>query len=439
MKPLLMIAYHFPPDAAVGAIRTQKFVKYLPGQGWRPHVLTVKPEAYDAIDPGRLEDVGEANVIRAPQWTTPWELILRLRRTQPGAHQAEGDDRTGSNGGATSRLRQVARDLASTLNIPDRMNGWIIPAVAAGLGIMRRNHIKHIYATVPPFSVGAVGYILSCITGATLILDCRDLWTFFSREGVKPVPPHILWLNTRIERMILRRSAAIICTTKQARRQLCIDNPDLGLQSKAHVIFNGYDSDDVPTRKRTDDRLVISHMGEFYIGRDPSRFLCALAEVLKENSASSKRMRVDFYGPHFDGLAETVERLNLEDIVTIHGIVPYRQALQAAVDSDLLLLFQPRIEIMIPSKSFDYLAARQPILAFTDAGAVHELINECKAGICVRQDDVAGIKQVLHSLLQGELKLDKSLDLSPYERKAETTKLAGILENLTTVRPGNHT
>lgn len=428
MKPLLMIAYHFPPDAAVGAIRTQKFVKYLPEHGWRPHVLTVKPEAYETWDIARLEDVRDVSVIRTAQWTTPWDLIVKIRRMVRDTQPIEEDTRPSSNGGAKSRLRRLAMDLALTLSVPDRMNGWIIPAIAAGLHIISRHHIRHVYVTTPPFSVGIIGYVLSLLTGAKLILDCRDLWTFFPRAGIKPLPPHVLWLNTRIERTILRRASAVICTAEQARQQLCADNPDLGLQSKTHLILNGYDSDDIPTRKRSDDRLVISHMGEFYVGRDPNHFLCALAEVLREGHVPHERVRVDFYGPHFDGLAENVDRYGLKGIVHIHGIVPYKQALQAAVDSDLLLLFKPNIQVMIPSKSFDYLAARQPILAFTDKGAVQELISQCQAGVCVSQDDVPGIKRILHSFLNGGLVIDPTVDLSPYERKAGTAMLAGLLE-----------
>ncbi len=428
MKPLLMVAYHFPPDAAVGAIRTQKFVKYLPRHGWQPHVVTVNPDVYETWDIARLDDVRDASVVQAAQWPTPWDLIVKIRRMLKGMRPMEEDAGPGSNGGADSRLLRLAKDLASTLNVPDRMNGWIVPAIVSGLRLMRRHRIRHVYVTAPPFSVGVIGYVLSLLTGAKLILDCRDLWTYFPRAGIKPLPPHVLWLNTRIERTILSRAAAVICTAEQARQQLCADNPDLGLQSKTHLIFNGFDSDDIPARKRTDDRLVISHMGEFYIGRDPNHFLRALAEVLEEGHVQHGKIRVDFYGPHFDGLAENVERYGLKDVVHIHGIVPYRQALQAAVDSDLLLLFKPNIQVMIPSKSFDYLAARQPILAFTDKGAVQELISRCKAGACVSQDDVSGIKRVLHSFLKGNLKIDPSADLSPYERKAETAMLARLLE-----------
>ncbi len=40
-KKVLLIAYHYPPDMAIGAQRIGQFVKYLPGVGAEPFVLNV--------------------------------------------------------------------------------------------------------------------------------------------------------------------------------------------------------------------------------------------------------------------------------------------------------------------------------------------------------------------------------------------------------------
>ena len=49
MKKLLLVAYHFLPDAEVGVIRPAKFAKYLPEFGHEPYVITVKDRYYDGI------------------------------------------------------------------------------------------------------------------------------------------------------------------------------------------------------------------------------------------------------------------------------------------------------------------------------------------------------------------------------------------------------
>ena len=76
---ILFIAYHFPPDAAVGALRTQKFVKYLPQYGWQPFVLTVEDRHYSVHDPNRLIDIKQAIIQRTTFWRSPLQIYLNLR------------------------------------------------------------------------------------------------------------------------------------------------------------------------------------------------------------------------------------------------------------------------------------------------------------------------------------------------------------------------
>ncbi len=45
-----MIAFHFPPDASIGAQRTSKTAEYLPEYGWDPIILTAKENAYASVE-----------------------------------------------------------------------------------------------------------------------------------------------------------------------------------------------------------------------------------------------------------------------------------------------------------------------------------------------------------------------------------------------------
>ncbi len=57
-KSVLIVAYHFPPQAgSSGFLRTLKFVRYLPENGWDPIVLTVRASAYERVDFGEMTKV----------------------------------------------------------------------------------------------------------------------------------------------------------------------------------------------------------------------------------------------------------------------------------------------------------------------------------------------------------------------------------------------
>ncbi|NLJ28327.1 MAG: glycosyltransferase family 4 protein [Deltaproteobacteria bacterium] len=80
MKRILIIAFHFPPDAAVGGVRPAKFAKYLPEFGWEPYVLTVDQSAYERIDTSRMNASLSGMIIRRVQLVpSPLELLERIR------------------------------------------------------------------------------------------------------------------------------------------------------------------------------------------------------------------------------------------------------------------------------------------------------------------------------------------------------------------------
>lgn len=70
-QKVLMIAYHFPPVAASsGFLRTLKFAQHLSGYGVEPTVLTVKPSAYEQMNPDNyklLDDLKGLSAAVVPQ------------------------------------------------------------------------------------------------------------------------------------------------------------------------------------------------------------------------------------------------------------------------------------------------------------------------------------------------------------------------------------
>src|SRR3989442_148876 len=54
---LLLITYHFPPDAAVGALRWQKLARHAAERGWGLDVIALHPAQVKSADPDRLADL----------------------------------------------------------------------------------------------------------------------------------------------------------------------------------------------------------------------------------------------------------------------------------------------------------------------------------------------------------------------------------------------
>ena len=60
-----MIAFHFPPiKGSSGIQRTLKFSAYLLNHGWKAHVLTVNPRAYEQVDDGQIKEIPEEVIVK---------------------------------------------------------------------------------------------------------------------------------------------------------------------------------------------------------------------------------------------------------------------------------------------------------------------------------------------------------------------------------------
>lgn len=437
-KKILIIAYHFPPDAAVGALRPQKFVKYLPEFGWQPYVLTIKEKYIQKNDPTRLKDVQDVPVFRTTFFETPLRWFVSLKK-KVFKNKCAALNLTDSGAG-----KQQVEEWKLPTNpfkkfifeadcFPDEKKGWIFPAVIRGYVLVKKFDIKVIYTTSPPHSVDIIGLMLAKLTGCKLVVDHRDPWAFCQP---RQETPFFRALHHYIEKLVLRNASAIITTTGKYADELANIFP--AFQNKIHAIPNGYDPADFDfASMRADDKFTITHVGTFYLDRSPEYFFRALKGLIDEDKHFKQYFQVNLVGSNASIGGRTLEGLirenGLDDIVRIVGTVPYQQSLQYILNSDALLLFAPNQPLQIPGKTFEYLAARVPILAFTEEGATADMIARYKAGLCVLQEDVSAIKDAVRFIVSKSEEGNyfyKDVDLSELERRSLTGKLAEIMDRL---------
>ena len=155
----LVIAYLFPPLGGVGVVRTLKFVKYLPRNGWTPVVLAPKNPAYWLRDPDSLLEVPTSIEIVRSSLLEPTRVrrflgdslragiqFVRQRRSD-----RESSELRPFRPGA-GRLGKVWASAIRWLFFPDEQITWLPTAVASGMGIQRREPVDLIYSSSPPIS-----------------------------------------------------------------------------------------------------------------------------------------------------------------------------------------------------------------------------------------------------------------------------------------------
>ena len=436
-KKILIIAYHFPPDAAVGALRPQKFAKYLPEFGWNPYVLTIKEKYIEQTDASRLDDVRNVPAFRTSFIPNPLRFYFRTRDRIWGPSQktSAGTSGTAPDAFVLPPAQRIKKFISEFIYLPDYHLFWAITAVVKGVSLVRRYDIKYVYATSPPHSVDLIGYLVSRLTGKKLIIDHRDPWALCAGRRESKA---IVRIHHALERIVFDRASCILTTSEQytqGLRELSGAN-----SHKMHTVYNGYDGDDfgAESPEPPQDAFVLTYLGKLYLNRSPVSFLKAAGALAKGDAEIARRLRIDFIGSgkEFKGISleQIVAEEGLTDSVRFLDQVSYRNAIELMRKSHVLLLFASGQHYQIPGKAFDYMASRRPILAFTEEdSSTTELIHRFRAGVVVPLDDIEGIRKGIMELYQSRSDADafyRDVDISVLERKRQTQRLAEILDDI---------
>ena len=442
LKKLLLVSYHFPPDAEVGGLRVQKFAKYLPLYGWEPFVLSVDERYYPRKDFERVKDVN-CKVFRTKMMLNPRQTYTALKSLISFATRKKGNPTQGSSavideGAVELRERSVSgfkRFILSLLWLPDDRTGWILPAVIRGQVLIKKYGIETLMTTSPPHSVQIIGYLLKRITGCRWVIDFRDAWSLVLGEKRGGVNTIQRWLESKV----IRHADVVITATDFVRECYLKVYPDLP-REKFVCIPNGFDLEDMILAKTRnpvgDENLTISYVGELYIERSPEVFLRAVSDLVRSGKIPLDRLKLRFIGKvrHFGrkSLQTLLSELSLSDITEIIDQVTHMKAMEYMVNSKILLVFSPN-PFMQPMKVFEYMACGAFIIAFTPPGALADLVKGYSKGIVVDCDDFDGAKMAIlrcyemlaHS--EGrERNLSQEMDESVlvFERKNLTQQLA---------------
>jgi glycosyltransferase involved in cell wall biosynthesis len=408
MPKVLIVSYHFPPDAAVGAIRAAKFAKYLPEFGWQPYVLTVKEEYYDAVDGSRMSDVAlSERIFRTKVWPNPGTLYLKLKKwlyyVTGKRHLFDEKVRTYRPPDpvkSQGMLVQLRRFVNSLLGMAEGTLAWVPPAILKAIFLVGRYQIYCLYTSGPPHSAHLVGLAVKYLYGTRWVADFRDPWTQCPQTSWYVRSKLSDRLEAWMEKQVVMHADKVVSVTERMGQSFRTLHPQLA-KTKFVTILNGYDPEDFAdlVRSRSNAKFRVSYLGSFYLGRTPAYFLKAARELIDEGTLSYDGFEVRLIGQCRYIAGESVEtmvhREGLSSVVRIMEPVPYKDALRQMADSDLLLLFAPAQPLQIPGKAFEYLASGAHIIAFTGEGATADLIRQSQRGFVVEPDSVHQIKTAL--------------------------------------------
>lgn len=332
--PVLLIAYHYPPENTIGAARPARFAKYLARRG---HAVQVVANQGD----GATAD----GVARVPA---------------PGARP----------GWASRALRLITR---YALPYDDRLD-WAPHAIRVGDPFCRQRPV--ILSTHPPVATHFAALALKRRHRLAWIADFRDpiMAGHPKRTGWRAAV-----LDRVMERLIFRHADLIIANTEAVGRLWADQYPRW--RDKITVIWNGFDPEDglAPLPPCGRARREIAHVGVIYGGRSPAPVIRALDRLIAAGTLVPDSIRLRLLGPvKNDALAPVADartRLEAAGALAVEDrMAPRQEALTATLAADILLLLElnaaDETAVQLPAKIFEYIRACRPILAITPPDSV---------------------------------------------------------------------
>lgn len=351
---ILIVAFHSPPSIAVGGLRWWGLARHLKRLGWDVDLLTSGSES--SVPP-----VSGVTVLRVAQAST---LQDRYRQWRSGSSEGPGVVQGTPAPEVESRTHRkgLMREIfAGFLGFPDEARGWLIRATKRGMERARAFRPDIVITTGPPHSMHVVGGLIASRVGARHVMDYRDPWTD-SRAPTSVWDRFQRWQ----ERRLLRDADMSLATTEEHGVRIS----DSFSGTLPLWVPNGVDADALPSRVEPQPGEGYAvHLGNLYLGRDPSALLDGYDEYVRTARAAAI-IPLRFIGtvkePFRGKLQARMVADSMRDRVSIEPPIPRESALSVLASASLSVVLATRQPEVVPAKLFESVALGVPTLVITE-------------------------------------------------------------------------
>jgi glycosyltransferase involved in cell wall biosynthesis len=364
----------FPPHTGAGVHRPLSFAQYGAKLGWRI-------DAFVGPAPDTEREHGDELLARVPS-------AVRLHAVPPPSRRPSYNHFPRVDGGFTKAIAH---------------------AVFA-IDAMRQDPPDVVLASGPPFFTFVAARFVARHFDVPFVLDYRDEWTECPFDFVSKDGDDLEW-----ERRCLTEADAVLFVTESFLRHQLGVFPQLD-RRRAHVVPNGWDPEDFAAlsrhsaaEPRKPDAVVrIAHVGALSGHTPPFEFLESVRRLLADRPDWISRLRISFIGRRSLTADAAIREFPYPGVLEVVDQVGKREAIRCMHDADVLLLLSaPGLARYLPSKLFEYLASRRPVLIFGSAGESSALVDKLGAGMLCPPGSGQALGDTLTKLC--------ALDLSPHE------------------------
>jgi glycosyltransferase involved in cell wall biosynthesis len=453
-KRILLIAYHYYPDPAVGAKRIDALVDFLEKNGFDLTVLTKKLSTGSENkrrrylhNSSKIVSVYQHPGLINPAWLWLKKQKAKVRNTESSPEKPcntllkeninnKANSGTLSNTTFSGLKISIKRLVISTQSIFDAKKSWLTLALFKLLLLkLKGERYDLIISSGPPTASHVIAIHGRALMKSPWIMETRDpinVW-----EEVYP----LCKANFRVkiedwyESLFYKKSDKVIVTTPSLGKDLEINksvDPE-----KLNVIYNGFDGHAIEQRKKIVSRVRIVYAGSLYLNRNPFNFLDAVRLINEKSDPGFRNFFVEFYGDCDEynsvNLRNWVRDNGLTNVISIMGTVDEGQLQEIYHNSDILLNFAQNQKKQIPAKTFEYLKYDAISAVITESDSdVSKVLNNLGLGV-ILEDDIDAIYGFLSEYLKRPDSFSKRKDYSKrimFSRAIQNDRYLSVLNEV---------
>lgn len=445
MKTIFILTHFFPPKNIVGALRPFRLAKHFNKFRWNPIIITRLPQYKESLDFSLLKELSPGTQIHYIRKSKP--LIISEKNSSAAFSKAISLNICNSYPFKYSfikRIKGTAIDILNKILLPDIDVIFAPFFLKKVISILSEPQKTVIFTTSPTHSIHIVGLILSKIKKVTWIADFRDPWDNYPTTGHYEIKNY---LERLLERVVVRKADAVISATEPNMEILIAKHKYLS-QSKFFTITNSFDNNKISINNPPDsDKFIISYTGKFYPQKDPFTFFRALRSWFDGMEKEKRRkllklLKVQLIGSSNSFVRNYIKDLKLENIIFFIDRVSHNEAIRLTKGSDMVLISTGLGDRTrpgwLPSKLFEYLGCRIPILAIIREGEMANIIRETNSGYVITSEDHQQIHRILEKEIKkkffnGQLKRNRKFTfegIEKYEESKVMSDMVNIIERI---------
>lgn len=292
--------------------------------------------------------------------------------------------------------------------------------------IINKEEISHLIVTGAPFSLLHFGSILKeKFPTIKFISDYRDSWTQGIGYGIKQLSYKKFQHELELEKKVLRSSDIVLAASNDIEQALKKIEPAV----KILVLPNFVNIDQYCNlnlnykREQIFETIVITHIGS--VNNDTSRYwMHFLNNINKFIKLNNLKIKCQFIGIENKAVREYVDS-NAFDFVNFIPNMSADKLVNFMINSDFFIFFKhDKFPHSFPTKFFDYVFFRKPLLCYSIKGDVTNEIESNKIGFVFNEKTTFNEFSSVLNNNEEDIEFNQNYDYT----KFSLTNLVTILE-----------